>query len=66
MRAFISDDDERRLIVSEDEDFVASYVYGEWFENKLVDIDRMRELDEEQDYEMGGLLRQAKKALSLY
>jgi hypothetical protein len=65
MRAFTSDDDERKLIVSEEDDFVASYLYGEWYEYKVVDIERMRELDVEDDiYEVGGLLRQAKKALS--
>lgn len=64
MRAFTSDDEERKLVVDEDDGFVACYAHGEWHDRNLVDVKKMRELDLEEDmYEVGGLVRQARRAL---
>jgi hypothetical protein len=64
MRAFTSDDDERKYVENEDEDFVASFMYGEWYDRKMMDTRKMRELDiEEELIEIGGIMRQARKAL---
>lgn len=64
MRAFISDDEQRKFIVNEDEDFVACFAYGQWHDHKMFDLAKLRELDVDDDfYEIAPMLRQAKKAL---
>lgn len=66
MRVYLSDNDERKFIQCDDEGFVASFVYGEWFDRKMVDISKLRELDmEEEVYEIASIYRQAKKALRM-
>jgi hypothetical protein len=64
MRVFRSADDEQALVHDEDDDFVASFAYGEWIDRKIVDIERMIEIDvEEEFYDALRILTQAKKAL---
>ncbi len=66
MRVYVSktDDDERKFIENDDEGFVASFAYGEWFDRKMVDLKHLRELDiEDEMYEIASIARQAKRAL---
>lgn len=64
MRVFESEDEERKFVQSPEDGFVASFIYGEWFDRKIVDISSMKELDAEDDlYDMARILRQARKAL---
>ncbi|MBX9686908.1 MAG: hypothetical protein K2X27_09415 [Candidatus Obscuribacterales bacterium] len=64
MRVFTSEDEEYKFIQGDDDDFVASYAYGEWFDRKMVDPKSLKELDENEDiFEVSSILRQARKAL---
>lgn len=64
MRVYESEDQDRKFIQCEEEDFEASYAHGEWFDRKVVDITKMRELDiDEEFYEVTAMLRNAKRAL---
>lgn len=66
MRVFRSPDEEQALVHDEDEDFVASFVYGQWIDRKMVDIERMIEIDvDEEFYDAIRILTQAKKALRM-
>jgi hypothetical protein len=64
LRVFRSDDEERKFVQCEEDNFIACFVYGEWFDRKVVDIGTMKELDlEDELYDVAMILRQAKKAL---
>lgn len=66
MRVFQSEDEERKFVHDPDEDFVASYIYGQWTDNKISNFNGMKELDAENDlYEVSMILRQARKALRM-
>ena len=64
MRVFQSEENDRKFVQCDEDNFEASYAHGEWFDRKVVDITKMRELDiEEEFYEVTAILRQAKRAL---
>lgn len=64
MRVFHSEESDSKFIQCDEEDFEASYAHGEWFDKKVVDLSKMRELDiDEEFYEVSAMLRQAKRAL---
>lgn len=64
MRVFTSEDEESKFVHDEDEGFVASFAYGEWFDHKVVDPRTLKELDQDDDiYEVYMISRQAKRAL---
>ena len=67
MRVYLSDDDERKFVDDEDDNFVACYAWGEWFDRKVVDTTNMKELHPEEElYEVDMIVRQARKALRYY
>jgi hypothetical protein len=65
MRIFKSEDEENKFIHLEEEDFVACFAFGEWFDHKVIDLSKLQELDaEEYYYDVLAIVRQAKRALS--
>lgn len=59
-------DEQCKYVECDEENFVACYAFGEWHSRRVVDISKMQELNEEDDlYEYGLALRQARKALRL-
>lgn len=64
MRVFRSDDEERKFVQCDEENFIACFAYGEWFDRKIVDVGTLKELDPEDEfYDAALILRQARKAL---
>lgn len=64
MKVFSSEDEEQKFVHDEDDGFLATYAYGEWFDHKVIDPKTLRELDVEDDlYEVAMIMRQARKAL---
>jgi len=64
LRVFRSDDEERKFVQCDEENFIACFAYGEWFDRKIVDVGTLKELDPEDEfYDAALILRQARKAL---
>lgn len=67
MRVFTSEDDEQKFVHDEVDGFIATFAYGEWFDQRILDLKTLRELDQDDElYEVATINRQARRALRYY